>query len=63
MTTDDFDAAMAVALSLPAWFNETGIKEITEALPRQAGAVAEVNGDVVGWVTCRSRGDLGEIAC
>jgi GNAT superfamily N-acetyltransferase len=62
MTSDDFDAAMAVALSLPEWFNETGIKEITEALPRQASAVAEVNGDVVGWVTWRSTANLGEIA-
>jgi ribosomal protein S18 acetylase RimI-like enzyme len=62
LTSDDFDAAMAIALSLPEWFNEIGIKEIMEALPQQAGAVAEVDGDVVGWVTWASEGDLGEIA-
>jgi ribosomal protein S18 acetylase RimI-like enzyme len=62
MTVDDFDSAMAVALSLPEWFNEIGIKEIADALLQQTGAVAEVNGDVVGWVTWRSHGNLGEIA-
>jgi GNAT superfamily N-acetyltransferase len=36
--------------------------EITEAIPPQAGAVAEVDGDVIGWVTWASEGDLGEIA-
>jgi ribosomal protein S18 acetylase RimI-like enzyme len=62
MTGDDFDAAMAVALSLPEWFNDVGIKEITEALSHQAGAVAAVDGDVVGWVTWCSHEGVGEIA-
>ncbi len=61
-TVDDFDAAMAIALSLPEWFNDLGIEQITEALPGQPGGVAEVDGDVVGWVTWTSEGDLGEIA-
>jgi len=57
----DFDAVIAVALSLPDWFNDLGIEQMTVDLHHQRGAVAEVDGDVVGFVTWFSRDGLGEI--
>ena len=59
---DDYEAAMAVALSLPEWFNTQGIEEIAVALSDKPGAVALVNEHVVGWVTWQVDQNLGEIA-
>jgi ribosomal protein S18 acetylase RimI-like enzyme len=61
LTSDDRVSAVAVARSLPEWFNALGIEQITEDLRHQMGAVAEVNGDVVGFVTWCSQEGLGEI--
>lgn len=63
MEVDDIGAVVDVALSLPAWFNDDGIRQIREQVPHQSGAVAEVDGAVVGFVTwtVHSTG-LGEIA-
>jgi ribosomal protein S18 acetylase RimI-like enzyme len=62
MVPDDYEAAMAVARSLPEWSNTQGIEEIAEALSHQQGAVVLVNEHVVGWVTWQVHEDLGEIA-
>lgn len=62
LTRADFDAAMAVALALPEWFNDVGLEQIAEALPSQAGAVAEEDGEIAGWVTWSSHDGVGEIA-
>jgi ribosomal protein S18 acetylase RimI-like enzyme len=62
MTSEDFDAAMTVARSLPEWFNDLGLEQIADALPIQDGAVVEADGDVAGWVTWCSRDGIGEIA-
>ena len=51
MTSDDFDAAIAVARKLTAWFNDVGIEQITLAVPSHRGAVAEVDGEIVGFIT------------
>jgi len=61
MVPDDFDAVIAVPLSLPEWFNDLGIEQMTVDLHHQRGAVAEVDGDIVGFVTWLSRDGLGEI--
>jgi hypothetical protein len=62
MKSEDFDAAMTVARSLPEWFNDLGLEQIADALPVQDGALAEEDGDVVGWVTWCSHDGIGEIA-
>jgi len=62
MTENDFDAAIAVARALPEWFNDLGIEQITEEIRHQEGAVAEVDCDVVGFVTWCSHEGIGEIA-
>ncbi len=62
MTADDFDAVVAVARALPEWFNDEGIAQIARDVQHQRGAVAEVAGDVIGFVTWRSNDDgVGEI--
>jgi len=62
MTSDDFAAAIALARALPEWFNDLGIDQITEEIRHQSGAVAEVDGDLVGFVTWCSHEGVGEIA-
>ena len=63
MTSDDFVAMFAVARALPEWFNDDGISQITEDVHHQKGAVADVEGDVVGFVTwCTHDDGVGEIA-
>jgi ribosomal protein S18 acetylase RimI-like enzyme len=63
MTSDDFAAVFAVARALPEWFNDDGIAQITEDVHDQKGAVAELGGDVVGFVTwCTHDDGVGEIA-
>jgi ribosomal protein S18 acetylase RimI-like enzyme len=61
MTEDDFEAAIAVARSLPEWFNAPGLQQMSIDLHNQVGAVAEMQGDVVGFVTFLSRAGVGEI--
>ena len=62
MTRDDFAAVIGLARSLPQWFNEEGIQQITVDIERQSGAVAMANGDVIGFITWTSDGDgSGEI--
>ena len=51
MVADDVDDVVGIATSLPAWFNEDGILQIREQVPHQSGAVAEIDGAVVGFVT------------
>ena len=52
---------MAVARSLPEWFNAEGLEQISVDIHNQMGGVAEVDGDIVGFVTWLSRDGLGEI--
>lgn len=61
---DDSRAIVEVAKSLPEWFNREGIAQITAEVPQQVGAVVEVEGTVVAFVTWKTL-DLdgaGEIA-
>lgn len=50
-----------VGRSLPEWFNDEGIREMTADIDHQFGAVAEANGQVVGFVTWYSAEAIGEI--
>ncbi|MFW2338440.1 MAG: GNAT family N-acetyltransferase [Acidimicrobiia bacterium] len=62
MTPDDFTAVIDLARSLPQWFNQEGIQQITVDIEHQPGAVAIVNGDVIGFITWTFAGDgSGEI--
>jgi len=61
MTPDDLAAAIDVGRLLPEWFNTPGLEQMTVDLHNQIGAVAEVNDDVVGFVTWLSRAGIGEI--
>lgn len=62
MTPDDFTAAIDVARSLPEWFNEPGIEQMTADLHDQMGAVAQMDGEVVGFITwCTHDDGVGEI--
>jgi len=61
MTDDDLDASLAVARSLPEWFNTPGLEQMSVDLRNQIGAVAERQGEVVGFVTWLSRAGVGEI--
>jgi len=60
MTGDDLEAAIAVGRSLPEWFNAPGLEQISVDLHNQIGAVAELQGGVVGFVTWLSRAGVGE---
>lgn len=63
MTSDDVVAVLAVARALPEWFNAAGLAQIAAEVPHQQGAVAEVEGEVVGFVTwCTHDDGVGEIA-
>jgi GNAT superfamily N-acetyltransferase len=49
---DDAVACDAIIASLPAWFGmEQGIRECATAVRTQPGLVAEVDGDVAGFLT------------
>jgi ribosomal protein S18 acetylase RimI-like enzyme len=61
MTSDDFAAAIAIARSLAEWFNDAGIEEMAGDLRWQMGAVAELDGEVVGLVTWCLHEGIGEI--
>lgn len=51
-TAADVDAMLAVARSLPQWFNEGGLAEMARDFPMHHGAVAlDAEGEVVGFVT------------
>lgn len=62
MMPDDFAGSMSLARSLPEWFNDQGIEQMSEDLRRQEGAVAEADGDVVGFVTWCTKDGVGRIA-
>ena len=50
-----------VARALPAWFNDDGLEQIERDALMQAGAVAESEGQPVGFVTWVTDGEMGEI--
>lgn len=62
MTTDDHAAIVELARGLPEFFNEQGIAEITEEIPTERGAVAEIGGAMVGFVTWRVTEDMAHIS-
>lgn len=47
---EDVAAMLDVARSLPAWFNDGGLEEMTRDFAVQHSAVAEADGQVVGFV-------------
>ena len=55
---DDFDAVMAIALSLPEWFNDLDNEQVAVDLRHQRNAVAEVDGDIAASVAWLSRAGL-----
>jgi ribosomal protein S18 acetylase RimI-like enzyme len=61
MTGADVEAALEVARALPEWFNTPGLEQMAVDLQNQVGAVAEIDGAVVGFVTWLSRAGVGEI--
>ena len=63
MGLSDVEAAVDVAVALPAWFNDDGIRQIREQVPHQSGAIAEIGDEVVGFVTWTvDESGVGEIA-
>ena len=48
---EDAQAMLAVARSLPAWFNEGGLQEMTRDFALHQSAVAVADGQVVGFIT------------
>ncbi|MFH2073396.1 MAG: GNAT family N-acetyltransferase, partial [Actinomycetota bacterium] len=61
LASDDLSAAIALARSLPEWFNHRGLEQMAVDLHHQRGAVVEANGEFVGFVTWFSRAGVGEI--
>ena len=61
MTRDDYDATIALGRTLPEWFNTPGLEQMAVDLHNQKGGVAEVDDDVVGFITWLSRAGTGEI--
>ena len=61
MTADHYDTVINLARSLPEFFNEQGIAEITVDIRREIGAVAVLGGEVIGFVTWSSAEALGRI--
>jgi ribosomal protein S18 acetylase RimI-like enzyme len=59
--SDDRAAAMAVARSLPEWFNAPGLEQMAIDLHHQSGIMAEADGEIIGFVTWCSRAGIGEI--
>ncbi|NNF69282.1 MAG: GNAT family N-acetyltransferase [Acidimicrobiia bacterium] len=57
----DHEAAVNLARSLPEFFNDQGIDEMTTEIPTESGAVAEVDGELVGFVTWTATPELGHI--
>ena len=51
MEPADVPAAVEVGRALPAWFTANGIREMSVDLPNSLGFVAEIDGNVVGFVT------------
>lgn len=62
MEAGDYAGAMSIARSLPEWFNDQGIEQMSHDLRIQHGAVAEANGRIVGFVTWCVHDGIGEIA-
>jgi len=61
MTTDDHEPAVDLARSLPEFFNDQGIAEMTDEIPRERGAVGEIGGELVGFVTWAIHDGIGRI--
>lgn len=61
MRADDYGAAMELARSLPDFFNDQGIAEMAVDLLNADGAVAELSGGLVGFVTWSNRESVGRI--
>ncbi|MBT8240197.1 MAG: GNAT family N-acetyltransferase [Acidimicrobiia bacterium] len=61
MTPNDYGTAINLARSLPEFFNDQGIAEITVDIRTEIGAVAVLDGELVGFVTWSSAEALGRI--
>ena len=61
MTPQDHEAAVALARSLPEFFNDQGIEEMRAEIPQELGAVAETRGEMVGFVTWAIHDGIGRI--
>jgi ribosomal protein S18 acetylase RimI-like enzyme len=62
LAPDDADHCDAIVAGLPDWFGmEQGIRDCAEAVRTQAGAVAEFEGEVAGFLTWERDGDEAEI--
>jgi ribosomal protein S18 acetylase RimI-like enzyme len=61
MTDDDHTAAVDLSRALPEFFNDQGIAEMTDEIPREDGAVAEIDGELVGFVTWAIHDGIGRI--
>ncbi len=61
MTADDHERAVDLGRALPEFFNDQGIAEMTDEIPREQGAVAEIDGELVGFVTWVIHEGIGRI--
>lgn len=62
MAPVDYANVTDMARALPEWFNEDGISQISAAVHHQEGVVAEVDDNVVGFVTWCTHDGIGEIS-
>ncbi len=61
MGAEDHEAAVGLGRALPEYFNDQGIAEMTVEIPQEDGAVAEVDGKLVGFVTWAIHDGIGRI--
>ncbi|MBT8212930.1 MAG: GNAT family N-acetyltransferase [Acidimicrobiia bacterium] len=61
MTPRDHDAAVDLGRALPEFFNDQGIAEMTADIPKERGAVAEIDGELAGFVTWTADENMGHI--
>ncbi|MEX2421642.1 MAG: GNAT family N-acetyltransferase [Actinomycetota bacterium] len=62
LTPADAEICDAIVAGLPDWFGvEQGIRDCAEAVRHQPGAVAEVDGEVAGFLTWQPIGEDAEI--
>lgn len=61
MAAGDYDTALNLARALPEFFNDQGIAEIAVDIRTEIGAVAVLDGELVGFVTWSSSEALGRI--
>ena len=62
MEPADVEAVVAVARSLPQWFTESGVANMTVDLANNLGFVAEVEGRIVGFVSWFSYEGVAQIS-